>query len=246
MNTQNRVVSFLKTEDEFGGLSNSADGFPIQINGFRIPSTEHLYQALKFPDHPEIQEGILKAGTPTDARKIASNLVPVGMNKGPVRHVNKQKFAVTGKIKPYSENQKLAFKQDHESKIRTDWDEVKLEVMNYCIRAKLINNWVGFGDLLRSTGNQEIVQKAPKKESFWGLFTSKDGYCRCGYNHLGRLLVNLRDELIDQDNEPLRTLVPPTHLNLKLLGFEIEPIDRRGHLRQVGTQFSERVAEVRP
>lgn len=58
--------------------------------------------------------------------------------------------------------------------------------------------------------------------------------------------MKLRDELIDTDNEPLRTLVPPTHLNLKLLGFEIEPIDRRGHLRQVGTQFSERVAEIRP
>lgn len=246
MNTQNRVVSFLKTEDEFGGLSNSADGYPLQINGFRILSTEHLYQALKFPDHPEIQKNILKAGTPAEARKIALNLVPAGMKKSPVRRVNKQKFVATGQIKPYSENQELVTKQDHESKIRADWDEVKLEVMNYCIRAKLINNWVGFGDLLRSTGNHEIVQKAPRKKSFWGLFTSKDGYCRCGYNHLGRLLMKLRDELIDVDNEPLRTLVPPTHLNLKLLGFDIESIDRRGHLRQVGTRFSEWVTEVRP
>jgi type I restriction enzyme S subunit len=246
MNTQNRVVSFLKSEDEFGGLSNLADGYPIQINGIRIPSSEHLYQALKFPDHPEIQASILKAGTPTEARKIALNLVPVGVNKSLVRRVNKQKFAVTAQIKPYSEDQKKALKEVHQSKIRADWDEVKLEVMNYCLRVKLINNWVGFGELLRSTGDTEIVQKAPRKESFWGLFTSKDGYCRCGYNHLGRLLVNLRDELIDQDNEPLRTLVPPVHLSLRLLGSEIESIDRKDHLRQVGTRFSEWVAEVRP
>jgi predicted NAD-dependent protein-ADP-ribosyltransferase YbiA (DUF1768 family) len=251
MNIQNRVVSILKSADEFGGLSNLAEGYPLLINGFRVPSSEHLYQALKFPDHPEIQENILNATTPSDAVKIASNKALVGRQTTITRRINKSKFAVTAQIKPYPGNadevaQKLALKNEHDLKIRPDWNQVKLEVMDFCLRAKLINNWVRFGELLRSTGDHEIVLKALKKESFWGLFTSKDGYCRCGYNHLGRLLVNLRNEFNDPDNEPLRVLVPPPHLNLMLLGSNIEPIDRSEHLRQVGTRFSAQVAEVRP
>lgn len=250
MNIQNRVVSFIKSEDEFGGLSNLAEGYPLLVNGGSVPSSEHLYQALKFPDHPEIQDRILKAGSPADAVKIASNKVLAGVQTALSRRVNQQKFAVTSQIKPYSKKteatQNPALKKAHDAKIRTDWNQVKLEVMDFCLRAKLINNWVQFGELLRSTGDRETVLKALKKESYWGLFTSKDGYCRCGYNHLGRLLVNLRDELNDPDNEPLRVLAPPAHLNLMLLGTEIEPIDRSEHLRQVGTRFSAQVAEVRP
>jgi predicted NAD-dependent protein-ADP-ribosyltransferase YbiA (DUF1768 family) len=251
MNIQNRVVSFLKSDDEFGGLSNLAEGYPLLVNGIRIRSSEHLYQAMKFPDHPEIQERILNAESPTDAIKIASNKMLVGTQTALSRRVNQQKFAVTSQIKPYSEKaeesaKKLALKKAHDAKIRTDWDQIRLEVMDYCLRVKLINNWVRFGELLRSTGDREIVFKAVKKQSFWGMFTSKDGYCRCGYNHLGRLLMNLRNELNDSDNEPLRILVPPTHLNLMLLGSPIESIDRTDHLRQVGTRFSEQVAEVRP
>lgn len=251
MNIQNRVVSFLKSEGEFGGLSNLAEGYPLLINGVSVTSSEHLYQALKFPDHPEIQGRILKAGTPAEAVKIASSNVLVGVQTALSRRVNQQKFAVTSQIKPYSEKaedsaKKLALKKAHDAKIRPDWNQVKLGVMDFCLRAKLINSWVRFGELLRSTGDREIVLKALKKESYWGLFTSKDGYCRCGYNHLGRLLMDLRDELNDPDNEPLRVLVPPAHLNLMFLGSQIEPVDRTDHLRQVGTRFSEQVAEVRP
>ena len=118
--------------------------------------------------------------------------------------------------------------------------------MDFCLRVKLINNWVQFGELLRSTGDHEIVSKAQKKESFWGLFTSKDGYCRCGHNHLGQRMMKLRDEFNSENNESLRVLEAPAHLNLMLLNSEIETIDRRTHLRQMGTRFSERVAEIRP
>jgi predicted NAD-dependent protein-ADP-ribosyltransferase YbiA (DUF1768 family) len=250
MNNQNRVISFCKSDDEFGGLSNLADGYPLQLNGLKVPSSEHLYQALKFSDHPEIQKSILEAKTPAESIKIASNKTLNGGKTALSTHANRQKFAVTSKIKPYSENaeevaKKLAQQQAHDAKIRPDWDQIKLEVMNYCIRVKLINNWVQFGELLRGTGDREIVLKAPKKESFWGLFTSKDGYCRCGYNHLGRLLMNVRNELNNPNNEPLRVLVPPAHLNLMLLGSEIELIDRRDHLCQVGTRTSAYVAEIR-
>lgn len=52
-------VSFLKTDDEFGGLSNMAGGFPLLVNGVRVLTSEHLYQSLKFSNNPEIQKAVL-------------------------------------------------------------------------------------------------------------------------------------------------------------------------------------------
>lgn len=51
--------------------------------------------------------------------------------------------------------------------------------------------------------------------------------------------MKLRNEFVNQDNENLRILAPPSHLNLVFLDSEIETIDRRGHLRQVGTKTSQ-------
>ena len=46
---------FLKTKERFGGLSNMAGGYPIRLLGLRIPTTEHLYQACRFPHMPGLQ-----------------------------------------------------------------------------------------------------------------------------------------------------------------------------------------------
>ncbi len=53
------IVSFLKTDEAFGGLSKISREFPIAVNGVRVLTSEHLYQALKFPDHPDVQQSIL-------------------------------------------------------------------------------------------------------------------------------------------------------------------------------------------
>ena len=51
---------FKKNNDEFGGLSNMATGFPLSINGIQIKTTEALYQACRFPHLPEIQKKIIE------------------------------------------------------------------------------------------------------------------------------------------------------------------------------------------
>jgi type I restriction enzyme S subunit len=38
-------VVFRKTNTRFGGLSNMAPGFPLEVNGIRILTSEALYQA---------------------------------------------------------------------------------------------------------------------------------------------------------------------------------------------------------
>ncbi len=62
------VVVVYKTKDDFGGLSNMASGYPLQINGIRILTTEALYQACRFPHLPEIQREIIGQHSPMTAK----------------------------------------------------------------------------------------------------------------------------------------------------------------------------------
>lgn len=62
---------FRKTKEEYGGLSNMASGYPLEINGLKILSSEALYQALKFPGYPKIQEKIIGERSPMTAKMVA-------------------------------------------------------------------------------------------------------------------------------------------------------------------------------
>jgi type I restriction enzyme S subunit len=61
-------VVFLKTTEEFGGLSNMAPGFPLKVNDVVIRTSEALYQACRFPHLPEIQRVIIKETSPMTAK----------------------------------------------------------------------------------------------------------------------------------------------------------------------------------
>ena len=63
----NAVVVY-KTKEDFGGLSNMASGYPLQINGVRILTTEALYQACRFPHMPEVQREIIGQHSPMTAK----------------------------------------------------------------------------------------------------------------------------------------------------------------------------------
>lgn len=71
-------IIFRKTKEDFGGLSNMAGGYSIYVNDIIIRSCEHLYQACKFPDYPEIQWNIINEASPMKAKWISranNNLV---------------------------------------------------------------------------------------------------------------------------------------------------------------------------
>lgn len=71
--TRDDAVVVYKTKDAFGGLSNMASGYPLQINGVCILTTEALYQACRFPHMPEVQREIICQHSPMIA-KIKSRL----------------------------------------------------------------------------------------------------------------------------------------------------------------------------
>lgn len=66
---KDECVTFKSTKGHYGALSNMAPNYPIYINGTRLRTTEALYQALRFPDNPEIQKEIIQYASPISAKK---------------------------------------------------------------------------------------------------------------------------------------------------------------------------------
>jgi len=58
---------FKKTNEQWGEFSNMS-AFPITVSGIDIRTTEALYQALRYPDHPDLQEVILDQKSPMAAK----------------------------------------------------------------------------------------------------------------------------------------------------------------------------------
>lgn len=63
-------ITFLKTNEPFGGLSNMAGGYPLLINNVRILTSEALYQACRFPHMPEVQKLIVGQKSPMTAKMV--------------------------------------------------------------------------------------------------------------------------------------------------------------------------------
>lgn len=61
---------FLKTKEQLGGLSNMAGGYPLVVNGIRIPTAEALYQACRFPHKADIQKLIIGQASPMTAKMV--------------------------------------------------------------------------------------------------------------------------------------------------------------------------------
>ena len=85
------------------------------------------------------------------------------------------------------EAQKIAFA--NKDKVRSDWQEVKLTIMEELLRKKLQQNPYVKQKLLQ-TKDYIIVEDSPK-DNFWGW-----GKDRTVENHLGKLWMKLRDELL--------------------------------------------------
>lgn len=67
---RDHAAVFLKTREQFGGLSNMASGFPLRVNGVAIRTSEALYQACRFPHRPELQAKIIEQASPMTAKMV--------------------------------------------------------------------------------------------------------------------------------------------------------------------------------
>lgn len=175
-----------KTTEQWGGLSNMAAGFPLQINGIKILTTEALYQACRFPHLPDLQKEIIGQHSPMIA-KI--------------------------KTKP------------HRQDSRSDWDDVRYKIMRWCLRVKLAQHYDEFGELLLATLDRPIVELS-RKDDYWGAKIVSNSDILTGQNVLGRLLMELREKLKEDNAKRLTAVDPMSIANFSLLG---KPIGRISH-----------------
>ena len=80
---------------------------------------------------------------------------------------------------------------------RSDWNTVRVTLMRWCLRVKLAQNWQSFSSLLLATGDRPIVEDS-RKDDFWGAKPISNEKL-VGINVLGRLLMELREELRSSD-----------------------------------------------
>lgn len=154
------AIVFRKTTEPFGGLSNMASGYALYINEVIIPSSEHLYQAMRYPTNPEIQFEIINQDNAMKAKMIS----------------NKYKAQ-------YS---------------RPDWEKIQIKVMRWALEIKLAQNWDKFSKILKETQNKSIVEYATDNK-IWGAKPINNDEL-VGVNALGRLLMELREKYISENN----------------------------------------------
>lgn len=70
---------------------------------------------------------------------------------------------------------------------RSDWEEIKLSVMQDLLRLKFTQD--PFKTALLQTGTRELIEGNWWRDTFWGSCFGR------GETHLGRLLMNIRSEL---------------------------------------------------
>ena len=106
---------------------------------------------------------------------------------------------------------------------RPDWDQVRVRVMRWCLRVKLVQNWKAFGELLLATGDKPIVEES-RKDDFWGA-NPVDEHTLVGMNVLGRLLMELREEFKSDQRDMLLRVVPLPIPDFMLMGQPIPVIE---------------------
>jgi ribA/ribD-fused uncharacterized protein len=117
---------------------------------------------------------------------------------------------------------KMVGKPYRKSNTRTDWEEVNLDIMNWCLRVKLAQNWMKFAKLLLDTKHTDIVEES-KRDAFWGA-KPIDENTLVGFNHLGGLLMGLREQLQNPGRESLLVVDPLQIDDFLLFGESIRHV----------------------
>lgn len=84
--------------------------------------------------------------------------------------------------------------RSREFPLRSDWESVKVEVMRRAVQAKFASH-EELTKLLLSTGDEQIIEDAAR-DDFWGC-----GAAGNGKNWLGRLLMELREQLREAESK---------------------------------------------
>lgn len=106
------------------------------------------------------------------------------------------------------------FGREHIDKTRSDWNQNRFKIMKFCLEIKLHQNRDNFSKILLQTKELPIVEYT-ENDKVWGA--TDEGEFYSGTNALGRLLMELRDNL----KSNTFSLTIPELNDLRLLKKEI-------------------------
>jgi ribA/ribD-fused uncharacterized protein len=120
----------------------------------------------------------------------------------------------------------------HRKDSRSDWDQVRFKIMRWCLRVKLAQHSEEFGRLLLATKDRPIVELS-RKDDYWGAkAVGVADETLIGQNVLGRLLMELREQLKTDSDDALMTVPPLSLSDFLLLGEPIETVTAYRTTRQ--------------
>ena len=96
------------------------------------------------------------------------------------------------RIKFENLNPSEAKRLGREIELREDWEEVKDEIMKYCLRSKFDQNPELKAELIKTNG-LHLEEANTWGDKYWGTVNGE------GKNMLGKLLMELRDEYINSN-----------------------------------------------
>src|SRR5712671_1069406 len=92
---------------------------------------------------------------------------------------------------------------------RPDWNSVRVAIMRWSLRVKLVQNWDKFRSLLLMTENLPIVEDS-RRDDYWGAVAAKDDpSVLVGQNVLGRLLMEVREQIRFASADEWQEVSPP-------------------------------------
>ncbi len=87
--------------------------------------------------------------------------------------------------------------------MRDDWETARLDVMEFLLRQKFAGgvsaNHSALAVKLADTFPRKLIEGNNWHDRFWGCCADKTGAYTDGENHLGKLLMKIRDETRDRD-----------------------------------------------
>jgi ribA/ribD-fused uncharacterized protein len=148
----------------------------FKIGDLEFKSSEHSYHYYKFcydganEDTLEYAELIRNSQTPNDSKLLGHQTVRSGYQS--------------------RMNDNITLYKDKAIR-RSDFDDIKIDIMKYVIYHKFDQN-IECRNILLSTENKNLYEDS-QYDSFWGI-----GKDKTGTNHLGKLLMELRSQLKDK------------------------------------------------
>lgn len=180
-----KVISFYRPNEKYGELSNFWEHHtPLIWHEMRVSTSEHIFQAKKYiyegasPLSIKYGEVILRTNTPYKA-KILANME--------IGHRYTWRKVLNETI--------MDFKSRGLRKFRPDWHKIKLDEMFNVLQLKFQQD-SHCRKVLLDTGSETEIQESTPTDEYWG--TGRSGN---GPNHLGKLLVKLRTQLLEEENE---------------------------------------------